>query len=276
MHHPRVTAYYKFLSDLCRNFQGGFMSVYRDQAAFLFVQGNAAMIATGSWDALSLFRQADFETGIFDFPMPAPGEKYSQYVVGRANEARTGGGGNYGITKMSRHPELALDFLRFATSQKNNSQFNKDVEWLPIVIGAEVPRRLTAFAPDPKGYMTGLSWVYGAVTANRYRGKLWSFLEGQIDYENFADAVEDSLRNPNYGGDKAWIIEYDSAARNVRLSERSIAILSSQKLFGSEKTEKSADKKLRIAILKQVRQDIQAEYIKDLFKRVHGKPIPEL
>ena len=52
------------------------------------------MICTGSWDAGSLFMQAKkvgFEVGIFDFPLPARGEHFGEFVNGKATEASSGG-----------------------------------------------------------------------------------------------------------------------------------------------------------------------------------------
>ena len=150
---PYVEAGHRILFDISRYFNPGFMAANRDQSVFLFAQGNAAMIATGTWDAGSLWQQVegDFDILIFDFPVPAPGEPYADLIPYRCSEAGTTAQGLMGLSKFSRHPEVALDFMHFLTSRLVNEQVNLKWRWFPAIRGAQTDRLLRAFEPRVEG-----------------------------------------------------------------------------------------------------------------------------
>ncbi|MHC4592225.1 MAG: ABC transporter substrate-binding protein, partial [Planctomycetota bacterium] len=85
---PPIRAVFELVRDLSRYFPQGYMSLGRDEAVFLFLQGHAAMIGTGTWDYRSLYVQADFPLGIVETPFPGKDDPtYGQYVAGRRTEA---------------------------------------------------------------------------------------------------------------------------------------------------------------------------------------------
>ncbi len=226
MDKPNVKAYYRAMRELCKQFGAGFSGKDRATAAFEFVQQRAGMIATGSWDAQSLFKQAEqagFDVGLFDFPMPAPGEPYSEYVVGKPTEATSGSGGGYGLYKFSRHHDQALDFLQFLTSQRINQLQMQKTNWIPVVLGTEPTGRMAVFAPDPTGFTTAAIPVYGGDLDNKYQGELQSFLQGSEAYDVMVKEMDKALRDPRNGGDAAWLLEYKDAVKQSRNQERSLA-----------------------------------------------------
>jgi raffinose/stachyose/melibiose transport system substrate-binding protein len=150
---PYLEATHKILYDICRFYNRGFMAANRDESVFLFAQGNAAMIATGTWDAGSLWQQAqgDFEIMVFDFPVPGPGEPYSNVVAERVTEAGTMVQGLYSLSRFSRHPDVALDFMKFLTSRRINEDINRKFRWFPGVRGARTEDILKPFEPKLEG-----------------------------------------------------------------------------------------------------------------------------
>ena len=273
MRTPEIVAYYECLKTLCGAFPEGFLSIGRQQAQFLFVQGNAAMVATGSWDAMSLARQADFEIGIIDFPIPAKNERWGQYIAGRQNEARAVGAIPYGVYKFSKHKEEAIDFLRFLTSLKHNEMLNNKAEMSPIVVGAQVPERRRPFVFNPQGFISFVDFGYGNYARMIAEGETERFLGGETDdYQEFASKIEAALRSPS-GGDRAWAIDYDTKKRWCRNQERILAVQSVRMLMDPQASD--AASKYRKVLLGQVRAS-NGEKIRHQFETIRGKAIPRI
>ena len=267
---PPNQAAFGLIRDLSNHFQKGFMAVGREQAAFLFVQENAAMITSGSWDAESLFRQADFEVGIFDFPMPAGDEPYADQVRGRTSEASTGTGNAYGIHRYSRNKDVAIDFLQFLTSKAMNQQFNRDINWIPAVIGARPTKELEVFMPNPEGYTGTLYWFWGGRSRQVYDGGLTAFVQGEIGLDEFGKNVVDALQDNDYGWTRAAQDEFEVGRNNVRLQEQLLGILNSDALF--EQTYADHDRRFQEAMIRQVRADHGLnEYIHRFETELQGK-----
>jgi len=161
---PHVRAAYQVLFELSRFFNPGFMSAKRDQSVFLFAHGNAAMLATGSWDAGTLHRQVggDFEITVFDFPVADPqNPKYGKYIRHRITEAGAWCGFPFSLSRHSPNRELAIDFMQFLSSRKTvevdgklvpmNEELNRRFRWFPATIGSEVDEMLKPFAPKVEG-----------------------------------------------------------------------------------------------------------------------------
>ncbi len=178
---PHIRAGHMVLYDICRYFNKGFMACKRDQPISMFAQGKAAMIATGSWEAGSLYRQVagDFEIMVFDFPVSRPDHPlYGPYLRMRPTEAGQQSGFPMGVTRFSRHPDVALDFLHFLTSQEINEQLNRRFRWFPAIKGTEPDPVLAAFEPKPEGiYM-----AYGKTHLSPGSGTTLSYEQGFDEY----------------------------------------------------------------------------------------------
>jgi raffinose/stachyose/melibiose transport system substrate-binding protein len=150
---PCVRAGYRVLYDISRYFNSGFMGMKRDESVFSFAQSNAAMIATGTWDAGSLWRQVagDFDIMVFDFPIPTPEQPYGQYIRHRITEAGDRAGFTFGLTRISRDKERAVDFMHFLTSRKVNEKLNEKFRWFPAIRGAKTDSILAPFRPQEEG-----------------------------------------------------------------------------------------------------------------------------
>jgi hypothetical protein len=114
------------------------------------------MIATGSWDYGSIVKQSRFPIGIFPIPLPERDDpRYGAHVLGPISEAGQGLGVMFHLTKQSAHPEVAIDFLQFLTSQPGNQLFCDISKWLPAIVGVRPPAETAAFAPLTEGYPDG-------------------------------------------------------------------------------------------------------------------------
>ncbi len=150
--------------------QPGFLQLGREDASFYFIQGRALMITTGSWDSPSFRSQVNFDIGIFPIPLPARDHpRYGRNLFGRASEAETGTGLTFGITRLSKQPERATDFLLFLASQPHNTAFTRLSGWLPSVVSVEPPPEVEPFLPVPEGYVPGFDFSLGWLGANTTR-----------------------------------------------------------------------------------------------------------
>ena len=192
--------------------QSGFLSLGRDDALFYFVQQRALMISTGSWDASSLRMQVPFEMGVFTIPLPSPEDpKYGEFVQGRISEAGAETSVSFGITKASRHPEVALDFLHFLTSRSSNAKFSKRSGWLPSVIGVPMDKNIAPFEPITEGYTTGFrpDLGIGAETTRLVDGNLYQLVGPNGSVPLFASRLKAGFK--------------DSIVRDLRSSYRNQA-----------------------------------------------------
>jgi hypothetical protein len=165
------------------------------------VQGKAAMITSGSWDARSFLKKVReqpegqrFEVGIFDIPMIDENHpKYGKYFDGQVTEASTGTGFPFGITRFSKNKELCVEFLQFCTTPENNEVLNEYAEWIPAVRGARSTEMLKKFEPNFVGYWGGMLFHTGQ------RGKMvddqiyWPLISGEIDKETYAERLLEKL-----------------------------------------------------------------------------------
>lgn len=269
---PINAACFRLLRELSEMFQNGFMAVGREQAAFLFVQGNAAMITSGSWDAESLFRQAKgkFEVGLFDFPIPGPGEPYGEFVRGRITEAAIGSASGYGICRYSKHKAQAIDFLQFLSSQRINQQFNRAINWIPAVIGATPKDELKVFSPDPVGFSCQLNWYWGTRSNEVWLGRLAQFVQGEIPFERLGKYLIDTIYDANYGWKRTAREEYESNRNTVRIQEQLLGILNADRLF--TKGISDYDRRYNEAMIRQVRTYyLMEEYRDRLRKATHAE-----
>nr|MCU0793872.1 extracellular solute-binding protein [Opitutaceae bacterium] len=147
----------------------GFTQLQRDDALFAYLQGNALMFYAGSWDYGVLVRDALFPTGIARLPLPAMDDpRYGPHMLGPFSEAGSPEA-MLGVVRTSRHPEVAIDFLRFLSSRRIASIFSRNSYRISAVVGAELPPGAEALAPRLDGEINGFVvdyFVFGASAAN--------------------------------------------------------------------------------------------------------------
>jgi raffinose/stachyose/melibiose transport system substrate-binding protein len=155
--HPAIRAAFAISREAGLNFQPGYSQLGRDDASFYFMQGQALMITTGSWDSTSFRKLANFEIGVFGLPLPAPTHpKYGEFVFGPVAEGASTGL-NFGIPRYTKNFDQTLDFLRYLGSQPVNQKFSHVSGWLPAVVGVKPGEHIAPFAPRELGYTGGFS-----------------------------------------------------------------------------------------------------------------------
>ena len=185
---PELKAQYQVVRDIISRFQTGYSGLTRDEGVFLFAQERAVFIPCGTWDALSFQAQAagKFETGMMDFPQVSKDDPELGSAVHGPVLDQCFIGFNFGVTRGSKHPEVAQDFLLYVASRKNNEKLNQIIGWIPAIKGAKMPPALSGFDIQPEG-------VYGAFNANlggetniKWTQEYSLYQIGQIDYATFS------------------------------------------------------------------------------------------
>jgi raffinose/stachyose/melibiose transport system substrate-binding protein len=183
---PPFEARFRMLRQLTSQFQAGFTGLGRDEAVFLFAQHRAVFITTGTWDVGGLLEQARgaFDVGIMDFPVPGPDDpEFGAIVQGPVYE-RPQAGFPFAITRTCKHPEVALDFLRFVGSQAGNEELNRIIGWIPAIEGASVSPLVKEFEPNLEGVFGAMPVEgLGGETGIKWQQQFALFQVNQVDYE---------------------------------------------------------------------------------------------
>ena len=165
--------------------QPAFFAADRMDAAFLFLQQRALMIASGSWDARSYVKQAEFEVGVCDFPMPARDDpEFGKFVEGVAVEELLGGF-SFGVNRLSPNADVALDFLKFLSSQRINGKLNEEVQWIPMIRGNKPVPFIAPFWPHFDGVKAGIQLSTGGLNSQLYDELANLNAAGRLNYEGF-------------------------------------------------------------------------------------------
>ncbi len=181
---PPFDAKFRMLRELTDQFQTGFTGLGRDEAVFLFAQQRAVFISSGTWDAGSLYEQARgvFEVGIMDFPVPAPDDpEFGAISEGPVYE-RPVSAFPFVITRSCKHPDVAIDFLRFLGGKNGNQELNRIIGWIPAVKGTCVPPMLEPFNPHLEGVFGCLPMTLGGETIIKWQQLNSLFQVNQITY----------------------------------------------------------------------------------------------
>jgi raffinose/stachyose/melibiose transport system substrate-binding protein len=205
MTEPPIQADFEVTHEFADYSPPGATSIQRDEADFLFLQKHAAMLPTGSWDYSSLDKRKEFELGVADTPIPTKDNpKYGKYVAGPPSEADTRGAFPFAVTKVSPNASAAVDFLQFAASRKMNEELNRQMFWLPVILGAKPRKELEPFAPHVEGYSVGLLYV-GPNTQIDFTQLLPLYLIGKKTYQEFVDAYMDAFRRKTPEGAQDYV-----------------------------------------------------------------------
>lgn len=215
-------AKFRMIREVTSYFQTGYTGLTRDEAVFLFAQQKAVFMTTGTWDARSLQKQAEgrFEVGVMDFPMPTKEDPYYGDVIEGPNYERPGGGFSFGITRTSRNPELALDFLLFLASQKQNEDLNRIIGWIPCILNTEMDPLLEAFAPHLEGVYGAMNVWLGGETATRWMQLYSLYQVNQISYDDLVDTFELFYKEQGY---KDFLEQQRDWRRGMHQNERFLA-----------------------------------------------------
>lgn len=160
--HPAIRGGADLMQQMGREMPPGFLQLKREQAVFYFAQQHAVMLMGWSSDATSLSRQVNFPLRAFRNPSPQPGPTgFGANLLGPNAEGALFTYGNLGIPRSSPHPEVALDFLRFLTSQPENRKFARISGSLPVIVGIEPEGFAKDLMPDGRGFPSGPTFTMG-------------------------------------------------------------------------------------------------------------------
>ena len=190
-----VEAKYQMVREIADFCQPGFTGLSRDEGVFLFAQKRALFMTTGTWDAMSLVEQAkgNFTVAVMDFPMPTKDDpEYGDVVAGPRYE-NPGVGFNFSVTRTSKNPEVALDFLLFMAAKENNEKLNKIIGWIPATINTDTTPLLKDFKPCLEGIYSnfepnlgGETWIRWLQLASLYQvNPKFTYKELIGDFEPF-------------------------------------------------------------------------------------------
>lgn len=183
---PGFDARFRMLRSLTQHFQTGFTGLGRDEAVFLFAQQRAVFMTTGTWDAGSLREQARgvFEVGIMDFPQPGKDDpEFGSVLEGPIYEMPSAGF-QFAIARTCKHPEVALDFLQFLSSQRGNQELNRIIGWIPAIEGTHMAPMLEAFTPHLEGVFGAMPINLGGETFIKWSQLTSLFQVNQISYKD--------------------------------------------------------------------------------------------
>ncbi|MBE2178937.1 MAG: carbohydrate ABC transporter substrate-binding protein [Chthoniobacterales bacterium] len=185
---PAYRAFFRMVGELTRVLPPGWAGLARDEALFQFAQQRAVFTAAGIYEAAGIQDQArgKFELGVMDFPVPLPTDPEFGAVLEGPRYEKPDGNMPMAITRTSKHPEIAADFLLFLTSLRQNEIFNARLKWIPIITGARGDPSVRVFEPNLRG-------VFPAFDPNIFGNTFikWNQLYtlhqiGQLSYEDLA------------------------------------------------------------------------------------------
>ena len=218
-------ARFGLVRELTKMFQPGFTGLGRDEAVFLFAQQRAVFMTTGTWDQGALREQArdsGFELGIMNFPRPTKDDPdYGDVMEGPVYE-RPMGGFPFAITRTSKYPEIARDFLYFLSSRENNEEFNRFIGWIPSVLETELTPDLKAFEPCLKGVYGGSPFTLGGDTITKWDQVYALFKVNQV---SFPDMMKDFGAVYKKRGEDEFAEMVRNDRRGLMGDERTVALL---------------------------------------------------
>lgn len=241
---PPFEAKFRMLREVTDHFQTGYTGLTRDEAVFLFAQQKAVFMTTGTWDARSLQKQAEgrFEVGVMDFPMPTQDDPYYGPVIEGRNYEKPGGGFAFGITRTSKNPDLALDFLLFIASQPHNEELNRIIGWIPCILGTGMDPMLEAFSPHLEGIYSAMNVWLGGETATKWVQLYSLYQVNQISYDDLVKEFEPYYKEQGY---KDFMEQQRDWRRGMHQNERFLAGIRARALAAGGEEAQSAWVKYR-------------------------------
>lgn len=151
--HPSVIGGFHLIQQFGQQHNLGFLGMSQDDAAFLFLQGKALFVPGAIFNTSYIRELADFEVGILaGLPFISPEDPvFGKNTFGPNAEGISETALPLGITNTSDKFDLALDFLRFATTRASSEKFGFISGNLPTVVGARMNEEYAPFQPNVEG-----------------------------------------------------------------------------------------------------------------------------
>jgi ABC-type glycerol-3-phosphate transport system substrate-binding protein len=266
--YPAFKARFQMMREVADNFQPGWTGLGRDEAVFLFAQQRAVFISTGTWDYMSLKEQAKgkFNVGVVDFPLPTQDDPvYGRFIRGPRYET-VYVGFQFGVTRTSKYPDIAIDFMLFMASQKKNEELNNIIGWIPGTKGAKLDADRAQFKPHLYGcygvFNTG-TFQLGGNTTIKWMQDYSAYQVGKYNYKQMINSfLPFYLRE----GLKDQSEQQRDGTRGLRQNEQLLAGIRAKGFYGEGETAASAQAKyIFILTGRQIVNDItRAQLLKTI------------
>ena len=201
-----LLAMWRCMVDIAKNFQAGWLADKRDDAVFIFAQGRALMIASGTWDASSIIDQVG-QVHRRRLRLPPPGRRSGLRSLRRRSDERVDHGrwNPVAVTRQSRHQDICIDFLRFCTTVARNERFSDEISWLPVIRGAKFGKRLKPFKPHPEGFTGTFDYKLGTEVTMIAAGNSWALYSGKMPPEDFARGLDELSTSAPASRSFGWV-----------------------------------------------------------------------
>ncbi len=208
---PALRRSLELLHDMAGLLTPGYRQLQREDAIFTYLQQNSVMLYAGSWDYAVLRRDGAFTTGIVPMPMPAPDDPvYGELTLGPVSEAAGNPEAMLGVLRSSRHPEVALDFLHYLSSQPVAAAFSRISHRVSSVIGTPLPPAGDRLAPRLEGELPGFTpdfrWFAAGSSSNFFQRHLHGALGPHGDVAAFAARLNAEMPR-HLRQDLAWHLQ---------------------------------------------------------------------
>ena len=159
----RLLAPLELVCELGQYFADGFSAIDLEQTKYLFSQGNVGFFVDGTYNAWSIVNNSPFEVKVGRIPMLDSRHPLGKHAV-EISEIGHGVAGTFGVTRKSRNPELALDFLQFLSSWRvNQEMIVGSCKWMSTlkkvryqgVMKQLAPQSDAEYKPTPVFFSTG-------------------------------------------------------------------------------------------------------------------------
>jgi len=233
-------AKFKILEELLDFFQPGFTGLGRDEGVMLFIQQGAVFMTAGTWDQAGVRDQAKgiFELDLINFPRPDKDDPdYGDVVEGPVYES-SWNGFPFSLTRTSRHPDLAIDFMQYMGSRDVNEKFNMLIGWIPVIQDTEMSGDVKVFQPNMKGTRGGPAFTIGGDTTTKW-GQLYSLFK--VQKIKIWDMLNEYTEYYKLKGPDEFMEMVRNERRGLPGDERAIAMLRAQ-MVNAQMTGQTSDR----------------------------------
>ncbi len=192
---PAVKAALALLKEINDQMRPGYMSLLRDEATRQFLRSESLFIFTGTWDATSLRRLAEFDVGVLRCPQPTQDDPVvGKYMLGHFSDGNNMTGFGFYLNKRSPHRKIAVDFLRFLTSYEGNKLFTDHSGWLPSIKTVPVAPEIASYISPDDGYAYGGPNIsLGGGSRAIFESNLHHMVGPQGSVDKLAEALDEAM-----------------------------------------------------------------------------------
>jgi hypothetical protein len=157
------------------------------------------------------------------------------------------------VTRTSKHPEVAIDFLLFLVSREQNERFNERLKWIPIVVGAEMDPYIKPFEPTLEGVFLAFDPTIGGESFIKWTQLFSLYQIDQISYEDMAAQFADFYTTQGLEDFR----EFLRNRRRVQIQDEQLAVSfrSSAQLKEGEEAEADWSRYRNVVVTRQLSGD---------------------